>query len=334
MSFFKIHWVYILAFICLVFIIPKVKQKISQSEEYFGIAENQVRSYSRSSDVMIKSLYIKLGQEVKIGDTLMVFQPRNLYYKKQDLESQSRILDINKKADKYTQGLEMQLLESQKQNIHTEYALKINRLRDQKKIADSLARIITNQNISDSRLQMEIQNLESMKNMELEQVNQKLAMLKNELVNTPDPTGEKINTISNEINRINEQEKELVLIADMNGVVGQLDYQTGDAINAFQSIVKIYSLHPTLVTSYISEQYLGKVTYSDSVTIQSITNENYSLTGKVLNLGSRITALPDRLKKIPELKAWGREIQLEIPIDNQLIQGEKVKVIFPVVVNK
>ena len=93
---------------------------------------------------------------------------------------------------------------------------------------------------------------------------------------TPDPIHEKLNTISNEISRINEQEKELVLIADMNGVVGQLDYQTGDAINAFQSIVKLYSLHPTLVTSYISEQYLGKVTYSDTVIIQSISNGDYS----------------------------------------------------------
>ncbi len=333
MAFSRIHWVYILAFFCLVFIIPEVKQKISQSEEYFGIAENQVRSYSRSSDVMIKSLYIRLGQEVKIGDTLMVFQPRSLYYKKQDLQSQSRILDINKRADRYAQGLEIQLLESQKQNIHTDYALKINKLKNQKKMADSLALMVTNQNLSDSRLQLEIQNLESMKSLELEQVNQKLTVLKNELINTPDPTEERINTISNEINRINEQEKELVLVADMNGVVGQLDYQTGDAISAFQSLVKIYSLHPTLVTSYISEQYLGKVTYSDSVTIQSITNEKYSLTGKVLNLGSRITALPDRLKKIPELKAWGREIQLEIPVDNQLIQGEKVKVIFPSLVN-
>ncbi len=332
MPFTKINWVYLLAILCLILIIPKVKKKISQSEEYFGIAENQVRSYSRSSDVMIKSMYIKLGQEVKIGDTLIVFQPRNLYYKKQDLESQSKILDINKRADKYSLGLDIQLLESQKQYIQTEYALKISKLRDQKRIADSLARIVTNQNLSDSKLQLEIHNLESMKNMELEQVNQKLAALKNELNHTPDPTNEKMNTISNEINRINEQEKELVLIADMNGVVGQLDYQIGDAINAFQSIVRIYSLHPTLVTSYISEQYLGKVTYSDSVIIQSITNEGYSLTGKVLNLGSRITALPDRLKKIPEIKAWGREIQLEIPVDNQLIQGEKVKVIFPAIV--
>ena len=75
-------------------------------------------------------------------------------------------------------------------------------------MADSLARIVTNQNISESRLQLEIQNLESMKNLELEQVNQKLSVLKNELAHTPDPTHEKLNTISNEISRINEQEKE------------------------------------------------------------------------------------------------------------------------------
>ena len=54
--------------------------------------------------------------------------------------------------------------------------------------------------------------------------------------------------------------------------------------------------------------------------------DSYILKGIVVNLGTRITALPERLKKIPELRAWGREVQINIQQDNLFLQGEKVRV--------
>lgn len=325
----KINWVYILAIAGLVFVIPFLKNKINGSEEYFGIAENQVRSYTKSSEVRIKTVRVKLGQEIKAGDTLMTFLPENLNYKKEDLHHQSRILSLHKQTDKYLLKINLDRLEAEKKNIISEYSIKVTKLIEQKKLADSLALSVTGTITSATRLQTEIQSLESMKTLALQQLQQKIDEATKEYLYTPDVTEEKQASISNEVNRLIEQEKDLVLISDMDGVVGQLDYQAGDAINAFQSIIKIYSLHPTLVTSYISEQYLGKVRFNDSLIIESLTPPFTKITGNVLNLGSRITALPDRLKKLPEVKAWGREIQIEIPIDNQLIQGEKVKVIFP-----
>ena len=43
-----------------------------------------------------------------------------------------------------------------------------------------------------------------------------------------------------------------------------------------------------------------------------------------MGMGSRIIEIPDRLRKNPTFKTYGREIQVEIPSDNQFLQKEKV----------
>lgn len=324
----KVPWIYILALLTFVFFLPKVKNKLQHSEEFYGIAENQIRSYSRPNEVIIQSIRVRLGQSVATGDTLMVFQPKSLFYKKEDLASQSRLVDIDRQSDQFRirQQLDQALLK--KNLIPEEYQVKTDRLVRQKKMADSIASLVLSAPVNNSRFDSEIQALDEMKKIDIKNNEIEIQALERALSLSPDPSREKQSSIHAEVNRLTEQEKELVLVADTEGMIGQLDVQNGDPVPAYQSLIKIYSIHPNLVTSYIGEGYLGKVTLMDSVLIQSISETGYQLKGSILNLGSRIAAVPDRLKKIPELRAWGREVQIEIPEDNRLIQGEKVKVIF------
>jgi len=46
----------------------------------------------------------------------------------------------------------------------------------------------------------------------------------------------------------------------------------------------------------------------------------------VTGFGTRITEIPNRLSKIPELTMYGREILVSIPPKNDLLQKEKVRV--------
>jgi len=324
----KTTWIYLLAALTFVILLPKLKHKLQNSEEFYGIAENQIRTYSRANDVIIQSIKVRLGQSVTAGDTLMIFHPKSLFYKKEDLASQARLLDINRQAGRFEIGQSLLQAQQQKNLIQEGYKSKKAKLMNQKKMTDSLSRLVTSIPIANTKIDLELQTLDELMAIELMDLDIRSRSLEQELSKAPDPTQEKQFNIHTEVNRITEQERDLVLVADTDGMIGQLDFQIGDPVAAYQSLIKIYSIHPTLVTSYIGEGYLGKVTLMDSVSIQSISETNYQLKGKILNLGSRITALPDRLKKNPELKAWGREVQIEIPANNRLIQGEKVKIIF------
>lgn len=324
----KIPWIYILAILSLLIFLPRLKNKLQDSDEFYGIAENQIRSYSRSNDVVIQRIKVKLGQAVLAGDTLMIFQPKSLYYKKQDLASQSRMIDLDRQANQFDIRQQLEQARLRRNSMVEEYRIKTEKLIRQKKISDSLTRIILSAEGTDSRWDAELKTLEELREIEMKNHDHHIQALEIELASAPDPTKEKQSTILSEVIRLEDQEKDLVLLSDTEGMIGQLDVRNGDPVAAYQSLIKIYSTHPNLVTSYIGETYLGKVSLTDSVLIQSMNETGYQLHGKILNLGSRIAPLPDRLKKIPELKAWGREVQIEIPNDNRLIQGEKVKVVF------
>ncbi|MDZ4706942.1 MAG: HlyD family secretion protein [Saprospiraceae bacterium] len=324
----KIPWIYLLALLTFIFFLPKVKNKLQYSEEFYGIAENQIRSYSRPNDVTVQNIRVRLGQSVLAGDTLMIFQPKSLFYKKEDLASQSRLIDIDRQSDQFQLRQQLDQALSKKVLIPEEYRIKTDRLWRQKKITDSLASLVLNAPVNNSRFDSEIKTLDEMKEIDIKNNENLIMALERAMSQSPDPSREKQSSIHAEVSRLEEQQKELVLLADTEGMIGQLEVQNGDPVPAYQSLIKIYSAHPNLVTAYINEGYLGKVTFKDSVLVQSISETGYQLKGSILNLGSRIAVVPDRLKKIPELKAWGREVQIEIPADNRLIQGEKVKVIF------
>ncbi len=326
----KIPWVYILAALCMVWFLPRLKKKIQSAEEFYGIAENQVRSYSKPYDVMIQHIRVRLGQSVSSGDTLMIFHPRILAYKKEDLAAQSRLLDVSRRSEEFEISQELTLVRQQKNLVLENYKIKREKLISQKKMMDSLSGLFTAIKTDDHRLGMELKILDEEMAVELKELDQRINRLELSRTQAPAPYLEKKSGILLEMDRLAAQQQDLVLVADTDGLIGQLDFREGDPVEAYQSLIRIYSTHPSLVTSYIGEGYLGSVQLEDSVFIQSTSEESFQLKGKILNLGSRITALPDRLKKIPELKAWGREVQIEIPQDNNLIQGEKVKVIYQI----
>jgi len=43
-------------------------------------------------------------------------------------------------------------------------------------------------------------------------------------------------------------------------------------------------------------------------------------------MGSRIVEYPERLKKTPQVSAWGREVIIRISPDRSLLMGEKVEI--------
>ncbi|HRW74331.1 MAG TPA: hypothetical protein P5563_00425 [Saprospiraceae bacterium] len=50
-----------------------------------------------------------------------------------------------------------------------------------------------------------------------------------------------------------------------------------------------------------------------------------SCRGQVVALGTRVVEIPERLRKMPEIKTYGREILVAIPPANEFLQKEKVQ---------
>jgi hypothetical protein len=62
----------------------------------------------------------------------------------------------------------------------------------------------------------------------------------------------------------------------------------------------------------------------DPFLIRSAVDPTQTCEGVVTGLGSRVVEIPGRLRKIPEVKIYGREVVVSIPAENPFIQREKV----------
>lgn len=318
-----------MAFLLLIICLPFIKNKLNNTEEFFGIAENQIRNINLEYPVEILKIYKLQGEAVNQGDTLMKLRRVDLEAKKQSLEFDKLQNDKKLLADEEEYISNQKLLLNKRNEIIKDYQLKYGELdRTVRYQTNLLSQIIGIQDTGkgkDSRVAL-LNDLQIKESLELADVDLRIKNSKNEFRARQAESQVKSNKLQHEIELLSKSEQSLDLICPEDGIIGQLEFNPGDKIQAYTSLLKIYGNHPNTVTIYIGDNQLSTLKIGDTVQINSISNKGYSLPGVVNALGTRVTALPERLKKIPDLRAWGREIQIRIPFLNEFMQGEKVLV--------
>jgi multidrug resistance efflux pump len=325
----KFNYIYILALALLLFFLPYLKYKLSNSDEFYGIAENPVRTINHDYPVEIIKIFKLQGEAVKAGDTLMQIRRADLESKKHNLIFEKSELDkkILREQEEHTSLLKN--LRNRKTEVIKLYELRINEAERNFKPQIEVAKNVFNvQEIEQLKKSFanQIADLNDKKTLELNDLNLKT---NNEILEYSARQAEnitKLQKILKEQQLLESTENSLFVICPENGIIGMLELNPGDKLQAYSSLCKIYGTRPNIVTIYIGDNQLSSISIGDSVIISSLNISNYTLTGHVNALGTRITALPERLKKIPDLRAWGREVQILIPVHNELLQGEKVLV--------
>ncbi|MBK9015176.1 MAG: efflux RND transporter periplasmic adaptor subunit [Saprospiraceae bacterium] len=67
---FRFNFIYLVFLVGIIFFIPITKKLVSHPEEFYGIAENQIRSINLQYPVEIKEINVALGQKVDSGQLL------------------------------------------------------------------------------------------------------------------------------------------------------------------------------------------------------------------------------------------------------------------------
>ncbi|MBK8449704.1 MAG: hypothetical protein IPL42_06620 [Saprospiraceae bacterium] len=324
-----INFVYILAILCIVLILPFIKKSISNSDAFFGIAENQVRSINLGFPVEIIEIFKRQGDAIKTGDTIARFKRIEIDKEKQNLEFDLVELEKKNIVNRELQKSELTLLLNHRNEINKNYHLKSKELiRNSNLQKDLLIQVYgdSSKTISNSSVAHLRDELNIKLQLELSEIDLKIKNLNKDIQLNNDALVAKTLKIKSEIKILSNIELNSFLLSPENGIIGQFEFNPGDKIPSYNSILKIYATHPNIVNTFIGEGFISTIQNGDTVLISSLINTNYILEGIVVNLGTRITALPERLKKIPELRAWGREVQINIQQDNLFLQGEKVRV--------
>ena len=154
--------------------------------------------------------------------------------------------------------------------------------------------------------------------------------MKDELIAPQNPFKIQIEKLKNELGFVHQEEQKLLIYAPGDGIAGSIFCKTGEQHSAFSTLLTFYEENPTHVKAYVLENLILRVNMGDDIEVHSgVNSSSIECMGRVIGMGSRIIEIPERLRKNPSFKTYGREILIEIPFNNEFLQKEKVVLKFP-----
>lgn len=152
----------------------------------------------------------------------------------------------------------------------------------------------------------------------------------NRAASQDDPLSLELRELEVEREYLHRRRDNLYVFAEIDGIVGSVNFRKGERAQGFVSLVTISPESPTFVEGFVHESINSNVKVGTKVKVSSITNESEPVEGRVISVGSRFVQAPPRLSPNPNSAVnWGREVMVEIPRESGLLLGEKV-IISPV----
>lgn len=304
-----------------------------ESTNFYGIADTKEMVINAEFGVEIKNMLITPGQQVFVGDTLVEMRSPEIDLKISEFTHLINEMKTRSKTQANLSKSEMRTLKSEQEARMIEIRSELQQLESQYEINRQLMQKLRSLNSSDTGVMnsgsknptlIKIHNLKQ----ELERLDRSNAIMDENLHNQisfgVDPINEMLKQYEDQLRLYTELEKKLYIIAKSNGVVGTVFYKKGEMVSAFDSIATIHSQSPSYVLGYIHENIYSSVSLGQRVTVRSLADSKSEVDGEVVGVGTRIVEYPIRLRKVPELIMWGREVTIRIPDENKFLLGEKV----------
>lgn len=325
----KINFLIIL-FLLVLFLLVGFKWNISNdSMVFYGFANNKELNINLENSAQVKNIFVAPGQVVKKGDVLIEVTRSSIAVAQSGINH-----DISKLQSQYQiweSGLmnSIRTIKAQKLERKNELQSAISKLESEMKINETLIKEIESidqvkdQNGNNPR-QIQLDGLKSDLWLSMKTYDTEIRKIEKELSNHDNPIKIQIDKLSDNLEFVNEEEKNLNITAPNDGVIGSILCKVGENIQAFAPYLTIYEQSPNHVKGYVLETLIPNIGNNDTLLVKSVSHTDISIKGIVTGMGSRIIEIPSRLRKNPSFATYGREIEIKIPSDNSFLQNEKV----------
>ena len=303
---------------------PLKKEDLS----FYGFAENRETEINYNYPVVVEKILIEPGQEVTKGDTLIRLFRQSKKESLQDQEYKIAILKAEGALWKEKKLNQMEVLEFERDEKLEEIDIKIDELKKEIAYKNSLVKKLESISIDSSSykpLEDEIENLSFQKESISNSYAQRLSGIQKEIEKGFHPYESEISLLQAE-KEFEEAHiiQQITVLAPHDGLIGTISCREGEHIPSFKTLLTFYEPHSGIVHGFVHEDLFLKVHIDDRFEVYSLKDETVSYDGKVVGLGSRIVEIPSRLRKVPDHKTYGREVLVEITMDNMFLQKEKV----------
>ena len=295
---------------------------------FFGTAENEGIVLNYEHTVLVKRVYVKSGAMVKKGDTLAVFFRSEL--ERQKWQHENEMEDILLENRNRTAELENEIknLESKRNVLQIELSQQQELLAAESGIQQELMNLLDKEkatiksNLKKERIaaiQREIEALNLQIEIQKTGLKQRQTSERALALQRTAHVGEELNYLENE-------RKKLVLLAPMDGFIEQVFITENTIEPELKPLVKINPTGTNRIRGFVYENAEISCQIGDSVQIASVARPEKLCTGRFIGVSPELVELPVRLRKLPEIKSWGREVYLQLPPGNPFFIGEKVSI--------
>ena len=327
----KFNLIYFVAIMICILLLYSLFFKADNSVTFYGFAENKETEISMDNGIEVEEIFVTVGQKVEKGDSLLNVVSATLPLKISDTEY--KIEELETKYNLWKSGLDWKIsqyrieLNENTGKIQSQIDQLNAELENNKKLSKTIKSIDSDPNTNYEIVNPTLIKLEALNealNHTKGIINTQINNLKSKRFADNNPLLSEIRALEVQLTHYQERKKEEVIIAPTNGLIGNVHCKEGEKISSFGALISFYEESPTLVLGYIHEELILKIKINDSIGIFSSSRPDIQNKGIVKTLGSRIVEIPPRLRKIKELKTFGREIIIEIPPENPFLQKEKV----------
>ena len=299
---------------------------------FYGFAESNELELNYNQPGAVVEIMVQPGQAVDSGQALLVLDTRP---KQQELSDQAYRIEEEtaERADyRARRAQELARLDVEQSNRLAALDEQIGELRKEIAFKTSLSDELTTVSVPESSyqpLREELAQLESRRERTITAHEVERQGLQSSISLGESPARQRIRRLEAEARFDSSLLQERVtLTAPVAGLVGNINCREGEYKSAFANLITFYEPHSELVKGYVYENLAVEVGIGDVFEVISLQDEAVRYRGEVSGLGSRIVEIPQRLRKFPDMRSYGREVAVRIPRENDFLQKEKVSLRF------
>jgi HlyD family secretion protein len=288
-----------------------------------GIAQTKAYRINSEKSALVKSVPVVPGMQVKEGELLVELTSQDLEIEIAKLENRIAVLKSERDEKAKLTEAEISYIKAQNSIVQEELDAEILETSSELEMNENLTRdfVSAEKKTSENPLAIKINSLKQQKQKHLLAMDIKIKDVEQETRTEQHLLENQIVLLESELKHLKDEKAKLNKYATASGVVKNVNVKAGEQVDAFTALLEVNPLHPTTVIAYLVGNKKEKFVIGSSVTVSSY--DRHTVTGKVIGYGS-VSELPEILQKSTAVKAFGQEIFIEVPQDNQLFNGEKV----------
>ncbi|RAW00554.1 HlyD family secretion protein [Pseudochryseolinea flava] len=324
------NWYYVfigLLFVGMIYISGRYFKGSTSSS--VGIASSKEYKINAEKASIVKSVLVVPGQQVKMGDLLMELSSTALDIEIEKLQDRLEVMRGEQQVKAKNVESKIAYIVADEGIVDEELEAEISQTQSEIELNRKLTKAFVKDSVSDdskSPLQVKINSLREQQRKHQSAVDIKISDLQKDHALDQTQLINQIRLSERELALLLEEKKKLSKYAMNDGVIGNVYIKTGEQVNAFTPLLSVTPLRPAAVVAYLVGPKTSQFDVGSKVTVKAYGLQSANeVGGKVIGYGS-VTELPEILQKSTAIKAFGREVFIEIEGNNELANGQKVLV--------